>query len=185
MYSGSSPLARGLRLAAVAQDRVLRIIPARAGFTDDFKELKKFTTDHPRSRGVYSTSQRSVERSMGSSPLARGLRSLASLRRGTSGIIPARAGFTVSIRATTMSTGDHPRSRGVYNSFPQGFLGERGSSPLARGLLTVTGNASFTDGIIPARAGFTPWSEGSCTHVTDHPRSRGVYCARSTSSSCG
>ena len=52
-YTGSSPLARGLR--AVEVQRLLRpgIIPARAGFTNTNGLRKPGRKDHPRSRGVY------------------------------------------------------------------------------------------------------------------------------------
>ena len=77
----------------------------------------------------------------------------------TSGIIPARAGFTSRPKACTGSTGDHPRSRGVYvDGFSRGSEPE-GSSPLARGLLDALLREGFSHGIIPARAGFTYWSE--------------------------
>ena len=50
----------------------------------------------------------------GSSPLVRGLLG----RRGGRGldprIIPARAGFTAIQDMTSVTVGDHPRSRGVY-----------------------------------------------------------------------
>ena len=60
-------------------------------------------------------------------------------------------------------SGDHPRSRGVYNKVISKILVRNGSSPLARGL--------------PMMPGIT----GMAT--TDHPRSRGVYPARARSSS--
>ena len=51
---------------------------------------------------------------LGSSPLARGLRD-AILTTITGGrIIPARAGFTLSLLKDQWSPSDHPRSRGVY-----------------------------------------------------------------------
>ena len=73
------------------------------------------------------------------------------------GIIPARAGFTLSDARTLMLLADHPRSRGVYVDF--GMLSEdaAGSSPLARGLLGEVGRSRDLARIIPARAGFT-WS---------------------------
>ena len=50
-----------------------------------------------------------------------------------------------------------------------------GSSPLARGLLTIGADETAASRIIPARAGFTwPRSSPSRTY-SDHPRSRGVY----------
>ena len=51
--AGSSPLARGLLLAAVGHADDDRIIPARAGFTTNGKDQDPREPDHPRSRGVY------------------------------------------------------------------------------------------------------------------------------------
>ena len=52
-----------------------------------------------------------------------------------------------------------------------------GSSPLARGLLQLVENPVENLGIIPARAGFTPYEPAGYGWVTDHPRSRGVYAS--------
>ena len=91
------------------------------------------------------------------------------------GIIPARAGFTKMTTADMIVMRDHPRSRGVYRIGLCDGRSPIGSSPLARGLLQVTTQAIFTNGIIPARAGFT--TEVTLCNVPweDHPRSRGVY----------
>ena len=50
---GSSPLARGLRVGLIEDASVLRIIPARAGFTVGGRCGAPRRRDHPRSRGVY------------------------------------------------------------------------------------------------------------------------------------
>ena len=50
---GSSPLARGLRTRTPESDAIMGIIPARAGFTVYFHNLRFDGKDHPRSRGVY------------------------------------------------------------------------------------------------------------------------------------
>ena len=74
---GSSPLARGLPFGEAGEDARVRIIPARAGFTQYAYANPEGDLDHPRSRGVYVTA-RVVRRSLfGSSPLARGLPSVA------------------------------------------------------------------------------------------------------------
>ena len=52
---GSSPLARGLRRNRDLAHGVLRIIPARAGFTHTIERKETTNADHPRSRGVYPT----------------------------------------------------------------------------------------------------------------------------------
>ena len=111
---GSSPLARGLPRPRGLDPRLPGIIPARAGFTRSSIRSASRSTDHPRSRGVYSpryTESRSIR---GSSPLARGLRQQGALREGRSRIIPARAGFTSWRCAGPWPPRDHPRSRGVY-----------------------------------------------------------------------
>ena len=91
---GSSPLARGLRLILTRIFGGRRIIPARAGFTRYRRRPRPCSSDHPRSRGVYSTSHSSFLGRNGSSPLARGLLVRATGFTCALGIIPARAGFT-------------------------------------------------------------------------------------------
>ena len=92
---GSSPLARGLLPNSNGDRVVVGIIPARAGFTPDQKDLEAYITDHPRSRGVYDDAVASHHFPPGSSPLARGLQHGLRLARVLLGIIPARAGFTL------------------------------------------------------------------------------------------
>ena len=72
--AGSSPLARGLHRGRGEALRPGRIIPARAGFTWARRGTSSGTSDHPRSRGVYSADDMNEELAKGSSPLARGLR---------------------------------------------------------------------------------------------------------------
>ena len=161
LLGGSSPLARGLRdlgSQAVVDER---IIPARAGFTNDAAEP---TGEDP-----------------GSSPLARGLREGVLQGQAQPRIIPARAGFTVSRRRASAAVRDHPRSRGVYIVTRGALTFALGSSPLARGLLTTTHSKRKKTGIIPARAGFTPAEAYRASCSWDHPRSRGVYRGRSCS----
>ena len=152
---GSSPLARGLPRRRHITAVQTRIIPARAGFTNGCTDRRSTCQDHPRSRGVYSTTGSTPPGTSGSSPLARGLRgAIPSVRRG-SRIIPARAGFTASVWACTRAVRDHPRSRGVYGRRQHVRQSHRGSSPLARGLPVHLIGGLGVKGIIPARAGFT------------------------------
>ena len=53
-----------------------------------------------------------------------------------------------------------------------------GSSPLARGLLTLILSSPGCGRIIPARAGFTGSPGEQSPAPMDHPRSRGVYSGR-------
>ena len=174
-FAGSSPLARGLRGPQVGVPVRARIIPARAGFTCEGESVAIALPDHPRSRGVYEGRKWEFPYGHGSSPLARGLLPRQVVRHERPGIIPARAGFTRSVRPRRTGRRDHPRSRGVYPfNLPVKSLIE-GSSPLARGLRRHRHPAVRPGGIIPARAGFTRDRAGRPGPGPDHPRSRGVY----------
>ena len=175
VHGGSSPLARGLRRCAARRGRPWGIIPARAGFTRARRAGGRSWGDHPRSRGVYLGTPSASSRRMGSSPLARGLRTPPAGRSGHGGIIPARAGFTGSRVAFVARPGDHPRSRGVYPRRPATRSRREGSSPLARGLPHRRRGQRQGRRIIPARAGFTDGPHSTPGRGGDHPRSRGVY----------
>ena len=131
--------------------------------------------DHPRSRGVYPVDQAQPGDLLGSSPLARGLLTATSDSVFHTGIIPARAGFTVFDNEFIKDHRDHPRSRGVYAFDSANCLDCDGSSPLARGLRSHSGMPRNRQGIIPARAGFTELQCSYHPQWADHPRSRGVY----------
>ena len=172
---GSSPLARGLHLPCHADVLLERIIPARAGFTRTSKWNGESSSDHPRSRGVYSRCPPSRGTPPGSSPLARGLHDGKTNYMHFRGIIPARAGFTQHHRLRPPPRRDHPRSRGVYRRTRVTCRRDTGSSPLARGLPRPPRAARPPRRIIPARAGFTNPEDYTPGPWTDHPRSRGVY----------
>ena len=174
-FSGSSPLARGLRHVYTAARGHGGIIPARAGFTVADAGHPATLEDHPRSRGVYVSATYWSYVMRGSSPLARGLRVTAVGAVCVCRIIPARAGFTCTAGRITASGRDHPRSRGVYMTGPRQLLWTIGSSPLARGLPPTSPMSTRAIRIIPARAGFTLMSLSFSRLRRDHPRSRGVY----------
>ena len=80
---------------------------------------------------------------------------------------------------------DHPRSRGVYLRCGSALADPSGSSPLARGLPSVTVALALGARIIPARAGFTATAASRSSKRRDHPRSRGVYPPSATTSPIG
>ena len=111
---GSSPLARGppgcQRLHHIQQG----LIPARAGTTPCFAWLWRLERAHPRSRGDHPSGARVLGAGGGSSPLARGPHPhFVVLERGP-GLIPARAGTTLSTCSRMGRHGAHPRSRGDH-----------------------------------------------------------------------
>ena len=138
--------------------------------------------DHPRSRGVYDGAHSYLLLTVGSSPLARGLRREGGRGLGDPRIIPARAGFTPAPEHRRSHRGDHPRSRGVYEPKMNARPHSHGSSPLARGLPLHAPNQNVSYRIIPARAGFTTPIVTAQDVAEDHPRSRGVYHRRFDSS---
>ena len=200
-----SPLARGLRLDPNSPVTGFRIIPARAGFTSRCRWRPWWPSDQPRSRGVYATHEvlgsttaypdqprsRGVYRmsvqpvmfGAGSAPLARGLPPVPGHAGERSGIIPARAGFTLQDAALLAVRLDHPRSRGVYSSGCLASQRRAGSSPLARGLPDRGPHRRPEAGIIPARAGFTSGAPPDPGPSPDHPRSRGVYSTSAVAAS--
>ena len=79
IFTGSSPLARGLRRYAEDGGENGGIIPARAGFTHITISDGDSRPDHPRSRGVYISRRKIGAAGGGSSPLARGLHPYSSV----------------------------------------------------------------------------------------------------------
>ena len=91
---GSSPLARGTRGAEQAVGQHRRFIPARAGNTDWLRAGRRAVSVHPRSRGEHSLRCCAPVPWSGSSPLARGTRSVSADSSPRDRFIPARAGNT-------------------------------------------------------------------------------------------
>ena len=150
---GSSPLVRGQQVAISSLERLIRIIPARAGPTLIGCIGMGFMTDHPRSCGANAMTGYSNRVTIGSSPLVRG------------------QPIHVNKRLVLL---DHPRSCGANDSLYHRLDFAHGSSPLVRGQRRGRTLAVHGERIIPARAGPTciagqvPW----CS--TDHPRSCGA-----------
>ena len=135
---GSSPLARGTLSTVGRGSSARRLIPARAGNTDEaFNEFYKDTA-HPRSRGEHLFCAENRAFTRGSSPLARGTLLRGGNMRYPSRLIPARAGNTAAFRIRVSARTAHPRSRGEHSNIPANVGGIVGSSPLARGTHLLT-----------------------------------------------
>ena len=114
--SGSSPLARGARWVRDGAPVLARLIPARAGSTEQ------------------TTRAHAGE---GSSPLARGALGVQGVQGGRVGLIPARAGSTGRSVPGWRTPRAHPRSRGEHMVRLVRTGAPVGSSPLARGARPV------------------------------------------------
>ena len=116
----------------------------------------------------------------GSSPLARGPLTPVSLSATSMGLIPARAGTTLSRDLKAFKPGAHPRSRGDHADLALYNRAYWGSSPLARGPQLVIPAARARGGLIPARAGTTDSLPETQERVWAHPRSRGDHSPSAT-----
>ena len=154
--SGSSPLSRGIRARHGPGGRVLGIIPALAGNTPSRPPPRVAPGDHPRSRGEYRDAHTFWSNAAGSSPLSRGIPAGVTASIRFPRIIPALAGNTAPRPRRSSEPRDHPRSRGEYCvSLASRIIGF-GSSPLSRGIRSVSPASAASPGIIPALAGNTP-----------------------------
>ena len=157
LREGSSPLARGPLSATRTVSDKTGLIPARAGTTGELLESWGSLRAHPRSRGDHCRRGVTFRSPLGSSPLARGPPDTRAAGGEFVGLIPARAGTTCRPTPTRRSEGAHPRSRGDH--LPRGRRRPRvwGSSPLARGPHGGVSLVVPRPGLIPARAGTTPF----------------------------
>ena len=91
---GSSPLARGTRRITASESCYWRLIPARAGNTENQSACGSIHAAHPRSRGEHMDRYTTTTYGIGSSPLARGTPRASIGSRLQMRLIPARAGNT-------------------------------------------------------------------------------------------
>ena len=94
-FGGSSPLTRGIQWLGFDGSRTHGFIPAHAGNTPLFPLLTNLNQVHPRSRGEYPIEHLSQKRSLGSSPLTRGIHAAEEQRADQVRFIPAHAGNTL------------------------------------------------------------------------------------------
>ena len=173
--AGSSPLARGTRLASWWVQGVGGLIPARAGNTRALSDRCRGRRAHPRSRGEHMKTVTQGILLSGSSPLARGTLTATCEGCQVAGLIPARAGNTPGTLRGHHQTRAHPRSRGEHQPLLDSFRWWRGSSPLARGTRRAHVLAHCRVGLIPARAGNTEQIHQMLPPDGAHPRSRGEH----------
>ena len=111
---GSSPHARGTHTLFSGITESIGIIPACAGNTLMVSSCATAARDHPRMRGEHATSHDLVMMVLGSSPHARGTRTVTASIPTIGGIIPACAGNTSNRSSMLSPDGDHPRMRGEH-----------------------------------------------------------------------
>ena len=132
---GSSPRMRGTPIACRILSAPAGIIPAYAGNTARYRNLRKLYWDHPRVCGEH--------------------RSPVSWRIPPTRIIPAYAGNTRFAQQICCVYRDHPRVCGEHIAFVPAITVVVGSSPRMRGTLHDWPIQVVVEGIIPAYAGNT------------------------------
>ena len=170
---GSSPLTRGKPALRNRRRCAARLIPAHAGKTRRNRGARQGGRAHPRSRGENLKKAPATFSPRGSSPLTRGKRVRAGLRRGRVRLIPAHAGKTSRFQRGGRSWKAHPRSRGENEVAAAREGGPGGSSPLTRGKRHRRAVDGGGERLIPAHAGKTLRSGRRLWPVWAHPRSRG------------
>ena len=152
---GSSPRMRGTPIACRILSAPAGIIPAYAGNTARYRNLRKLYWDHPRVCGEHRPVSESAQTLLGSSPRMRGTPAAWPARSASKWIIPAYAGNTICRFRSNRDRRDHPRVCGEHSTTPVVTPKQQGSSPRMRGTpASSTGNGDGT-GIIPAYAGNT------------------------------
>ena len=175
MGLGSSPLARGTPILTLATWWLGGLIPARAGNTMKFHTQGFSPGAHPRSRGEHRLTTAAIRSFWGSSPLARGTHGGIAAGVASVGLIPARAGNTLTGSTVKRAVWAHPRSRGEHCCAGECPAVLQGSSPLARGTPATSPHREACVGLIPARAGNTHPAEPTRKASRAHPRSRGEH----------
>ena len=115
--------------------------------------------------------------SVGSPPLARGVRGEWWNWFCTNRITPACAGSTGLQLPAAVQIQDHPRLRGEYTRSGAKEIPKVGSPPLARGVQECMLEFCVSPRITPACAGSTTMRIKHLKLDKDHPRLRGEYLA--------
>ena len=151
------------------------LIPARAGSTPRDGVCHRYVGAHPRPCGEHCLLGGLPIRRWGSSPPVRGALHDIFCYCLEKGLIPARAGSTVSVEDSDSSPGAHPRPCGEHSTLARRPSTSMGSSPPVRGAPAVHDPAFRREGLIPARAGSTIANELTQVTTGAHPRPCGEH----------
>ena len=130
-------------------------------------------TAHPRACGENMGEPVTRVRKTGSSPRVRGKLVEQDVGGAGVGLIPARAGKTRSCPRRGAARTAHPRACGENITVTDRDKQRAGSSPRVRGKLAEKRALTFTDGLIPARAGKTGDASSPTPPPSAHPRACG------------
>ncbi len=177
---GSSPRARGTPDRPYHSPHPQRFIPASAGNTSIRHHRNKENSVHPRERGEHPTRCLAQHILHGSSPRARGTLQSRNTHGPGNRFIPASAGNTAGCTYGQQRRTVHPRERGEHSIPSIPGIRPTGSSPRARGTLTVRPWSRSPVRFIPASAGNTQRSILPNLKPSVHPRERGEHNPRAS-----
>ena len=172
---GSSPRMRGAPVPSEIAIPGVGIIPAYAGSTTFYCNIRSFNKDHPRVCGEHEFMGFVLRLERGSSPRMRGAPIVDDVTKDGSGIIPAYAGSTRPRRRGWRCKADHPRVCGEHVGRNIGRVSVPGSSPRMRGARKAVRALPVGQRIIPAYAGRTHTGTAPITTPQDHPRVCGEH----------
>ena len=152
---GSSPRVRGKLHGRHPADGLVGLIPARAGKTTGVVGHLSARSAHPRACGENDDVLPRGQWCRGSSPRVRGKRLGQEHVAVGEGLIPARAGKTVSAVTRAGAAAAHPRACGENSRTVDHDGDPDGSSPRVRGKPRPPRERPERPGLIPARAGKT------------------------------
>ena len=170
---GSSPRVRGKHPRIPDHGGTGRLIPARAGKTQQWPSTSAPSRAHPRACGENFLYRRRGWCRWGSSPRVRGKRLLSRRRIACPGLIPARAGKTGPTPGRNSPSRAHPRACGENALSSSVGAPVSGSSPRVRGKRGGDGEDAGLRGLIPARAGKTSARPRPTPPARAHPRACG------------
>ena len=170
---GTSPRARGKLVCHPLIGFLQRNIPACAGKTGSPAGSKIEAEEHPRVRGENKSQTDSKPYANGTSPRARGKRELWHGTKTAAGNIPACAGKTRRVGILAARQTEHPRVRGENSLMGEIRNQEDGTSPRARGKLSLRANSIHHQRNIPTCAGKTVGRLRRHRGRQEHPRVRG------------
>ena len=173
--NGSSPRVRGTLVTCLTQFPGYRFIPACAGNTLAVRTYPFVAAVHPRVCGEHDAQVIERHRIIGSSPRVRGTRHRAHKYEPVLRFIPACAGNTAAMPATTSGQSVHPRVCGEHELRGGALRLGSGSSPRVRGTLLRREKCTAQLRFIPACAGNTHSLRPYHAHAAVHPRVCGEH----------
>jgi len=171
----SSPRERGSSEGRRANQRRLRVVPARAGVIRARSVMAAAPAGRPRASGGHPDSLASLDKEGSSSPRERGSSWNGLVGCREEEVVPARAGVILSRSLSAAITACRPRASGGHPNAIKQQMVLRKSSPRERGSSSGLRSPSTSGIVVPARAGVIRGSRCCTGRSTRRPRASGGH----------